>query len=1167
MSIARLSAGTGYRYLLKNIARGDGAEPEHTGGSLAAYYAASGYPPGVWLGRGLAGVGGGAGLVAGSAVSEEQMGRLFGAGRDPVTGQALGRPYRTPAGGPNVKASVAGFDLTFSVPKSVSVLWALADEPTRNLIVAAHHDAVAQVLAVAERDVIRTRVGHAGLAQVETRGVIAAGFDHYDSRAGDPQLHTHLTLANRLQGPDARWRTLYSRRLFQAAVALSETYDALLADHITGSLGLGWEWRQRGPGRNPARELAAVPPELVTEFSKRSAAIDTAKDAAIATFTQTHGRAPTAAETLKIRQRVTLSTRDPKHTQSLADYTAAWRERAAAVLGQDPSAWAQQVTEKHTHVRMRTAEDVTAGDVEVLAAAVLDGVELRRSTWSRWNLQAEACRAMTARGLQFSTPADLLVVRDRVTAAAVDRSVLLNTPAVAAVPERWRDSVDGRSVFAFPETYTSTRILAAEDRLLVCAEDTTGPVAVAPAATPAAAVTANANAVGEEGQRAVVAQICSSGRVCDVLIGPAGAGKSTAMGALRHAWEASHGGGSVTALAPSAAAARVLAREIGASAETTAQWIAQQAGTDRRLQRLADLQRRRDRRAAAGIPAGDLDDAIATAVREFDRWRLRPGQLLIVDEASMCDTHTLDALAAQAKTAQAKVLLVGDPSQLAAVGPGGAFTMLTHARPDTPELTAVHRFREPDGAIRTWEAHASIALRRGDATALDTYTSHDRIHDGGNRDAALDAAYQAWRADQQRGLSSLLIAVDNDTVTALNRKAHDDLAAAGRVTADEGVTLADGTVASVGDRIVTRRVDRHLPDGTTSPRRTPSGALTAGYVTNGAAFTVTDINPDGSVTVRADRGRPVTLPATYVAEHVQLGYAVTAHRAQGATVDTAHLVAAPGMTREALYVALTRGRLANHAHVTTTDTDRGDVDRLQNHPPQTAREVLTGILASTGQPASAHQTISDLQAKATRPGQVWGEYQTIAADAHRRRIQQLLATPDPRASALARISTTGDAAGPGLDDLVAAVRYGDAYGLDANRLLPTIAATSTDLDEITNRYAGHAAAAARARHYRPVVPLVPGTSTPSAVNGITDPDTRTALLDREHLLAAAQQAAGITTPAAATPVMPRSDRAPAPDVPEPTRSAAAQSGIQRQMHVSYPGRHEAQRTRANGVSR
>jgi hypothetical protein len=909
-----------------------------------------------------------------------------------------------------------------------------------------------------------------------------------------------------------------------------------------------------------------VPPEWAAEDTKRSAANDPAKNAAIATFTQTHGRAPTAAEALRIRQRATLSTRDPKHTRPLADYTAAWRERAAAVLGQDPRAWAQQVTGRHVHVRLRSAEDVTVGDVEVLAAAVLDGVQARRSTWTRWNLQAETCRAITARGLQFGTPADLLAVRDRVTAAAVDRSVLLNTPAVAVVPERWRDSVDGRSVFAFPETYTSTRILAAEDRLLVAACDTAGPVAAAPAQAPAALATSTSTseqAVCDSGQEAVVAQICTSGRVCDVLIGPAGAGKSTAMGALRRAWEASHGGGSVTALAPSAAAARVLAGEIGAPAETTAQWIAQQGGADHRLHRLADLQRRRDRRAAAGIPTGDLDDAISTAAREFDRWRLRPGQLLIVDEASMCDTHTLDALVAQAKTAGSKVLLVGDPAQLAAVGPGGAFAMLTHARPDTPELTMVRRFHEPDGTVRTWEADASIALRRGDTTALDIYASHDRIHDVGDRDAALDAAYRAWRSDRARGLSSLLIAADNDTVTALNRKAHDDLVGAGAV-APGGVTLADGTTAGVGDWVITRRVDRHLPDGTTSPRRTPGGALTAGYVTNGAAFTITATSPDGSLTVRADRGRPVTLPAAYVATHVQLGYAVTAHRAQGATVDTAHVLAAPGMTREALYVALTRGRLANHAHVTTRDTGRGDIDRLQDPTPRSPREVLAGILSAAGQPVSAHQTITDLQRRATRPGQIWGEYQTIAADAHRRRVQQLLASAGPHTARFARTDAARDAAGPSLDELVAAVRHGDAYGLDANRLLPAITATSTALAQIIDRYSGHASAAARARRYRPVVPLVAGTTTPTAVTGINDPDTRTALLDREHLLAAAHQAAAVA--ALSAPATRAVDGTPAPRGPG-AAPIAARPGIQPQARIGYPERHAAQRTRTDGLSR
>jgi hypothetical protein len=409
-------------------------------------------------------------------------------------------------------------------------------------------------------------------------------------------------------------------------------------------------------------------------------------------------------------------------------------------------------------------------------------------------------------------------------------------------------------------------------------------------------------------------------------------------------------------------------------------------------------------------------------------------------------------------------------------------------------------------------------------------------------------------------MSSLLIAGYNDTVTTLNRKAHDDLVGAGAVAAG-GVTLSDGTVVSDGDRIITRRVDRHLPDGTTSPRRTPGGALTAGYVTNGAAFSVTTINPDGSLTVRADRGRPVTLPAAYVAGHVQLGYAVTAHRAQGATVDTAHVLAAPGMTREALYVALTRGRLGNHAHVTTRDAGRGDVDRLENPTPRSPREVLAGILSAAGQPVSAHQAITDLQRQATRPGQIWGEYQTIAADAHRLRVQHLLASAGPRAARLAR-TIAREAAEPGLDKLVAAVRHGDAYGIDANRLLPAIAATSTDLDQIIDRYARHASAAARARRYRPVAPLVAGTTTPTAVTGITDPDTRAALLDREHLLAAAQRAAALTGTAQPAPS----------DVPRPHSAEATPPGDTRTRdrqptRTAYPHRRPAQRTHFNEVTR
>lgn len=107
---------------------------------------------------------------------------------------------------------VAGFDCIFTVPKSVSVLWALADDGTREVLYDVHRTAFADVLTVVERDVARTRIGTNGVAQVETRGVVAAAFDHWDSRENDPNLHTHVVIANRVQGPDGSHRVCPRRR-------------------------------------------------------------------------------------------------------------------------------------------------------------------------------------------------------------------------------------------------------------------------------------------------------------------------------------------------------------------------------------------------------------------------------------------------------------------------------------------------------------------------------------------------------------------------------------------------------------------------------------------------------------------------------------------------------------------------------------------------------------------------------------------------------------------------------------------------------------------------------------------------------------------------------------------------------------------------------------------
>ena len=166
-----------------------------------------------------------------------------------------------------MRHAVAGFDLTFSVPKSVSVLWGVADAATQERIADAHHAAVADVIDFFEREVAATRAGisdsDGAVAQVSVAGVAAVAYDHFDSRAGDPQLHTHVVVSNKvLTVMDGRWRSLDGRPVFASVTGLSAHYNALLADRLSRDIGVEWELRQRGADRNPQWEIVGVSDEL-----------------------------------------------------------------------------------------------------------------------------------------------------------------------------------------------------------------------------------------------------------------------------------------------------------------------------------------------------------------------------------------------------------------------------------------------------------------------------------------------------------------------------------------------------------------------------------------------------------------------------------------------------------------------------------------------------------------------------------------------------------------------------------------------------------------------------------------------------------------------------------------------------------------------------------------
>lgn len=1015
MSMSKLSAGAGYKYLLRHTACGDVERDPST--PLTAYYTASGYPPGTWWGSGLAGLG--PELAAGSVVTEDAMSRLYGGGRHPGTEEPLGHAYAvfrstdqriadTVAALPDSmtdsardeavagitkvetarrpRVAVAGFDLTFTAPKSASVLWALADPRTQAVVAAAHRAAVRDALAFLEQRAVHTRVGVNSCAQVPTRGMVAALFDHWDTRTGDPNLHTHVVVANKVQGLDGVWRSLDSRALHHAAVAVSELYDNLFADQLAARVPVNWSWRSRGPRRTPAFEIDDVPDPLLAEFSTRSAAIEAAMTTAMVDFHAAHGRGPTRVETTRIRQRVTTATRPAKTLHRLPDLMAWWRQRAVSLLDHAPhllmtGSWPTPPREHHLPsprdairhgvrqgVRHRlNGTDMTARQilgprapwwplwlrtrrtslsdeaVAHLGDAVIGQVIGRRSTWTRWNLTAEAARL--TRGIRLPTSRDRVELADRVVAAALARCVALDAPEQFTVPASFRRE-DGSSVFTRPDEdrFTHRVILDAETRLLDALTDTAAPRADGHAAARIAGSPQPGRRPGDPlvhlapDQVHAITAIATSGRQLEVLIGPAGTGKTTTLRALRTAWEATHGPGSVIGLAPSSTAAHELSRALGVECENTAKWVHETRGPagTRRRDLIDGLTQRHATATAAGHTPGAtrIERTLARLRAQDERWSLRPGQLLIVDEASLAGTLTLDTLTTHARAAGAKVLLVGDHLQLTAIDAGGAFGLLATA-PHAVELRSLWRF------THRWEAHATRALRHGHSHVLSQYERHGRLHEG-TEEEMLDAAYDAWHTDREHGRTALLIAADTATVTTLNQRAHDDQVAAGHVDPHHSLRLGDGLHAGVGDLVLTRRNDRtlQLPDGS--------------HVRNGTHWTLHAAHPDGSATLRLPEGPTVTVPADYVREHLELGYASTIHRAQGLTVDHAHILASPAMTREALYVAMTRGRITNHAYTPVYDADPGcghlpDLGQL----PPTARELLDRVLTITGREPSA----------------------------------------------------------------------------------------------------------------------------------------------------------------------------------------------------------------------
>ena len=754
-----------------------------------------------------------------------------------------------------MKSAVAGYEVVFAPPKSVSVAWALCDRDTRELIVSLHRQAVKDTLTHLENNAAFTRQGNWGEAQVDIQGITAAIFEHWDSRTGDPHLHTHVPISAKVKRADGEWTTLDTRTIHASAVVMSEFYNSRLRDLFRDH---GAEWIERPADgvdvKRPVWELAEVPNELLIAFSQRGRQVETDRAARIVAFRAEHGREPSPKELLEIGRRAQYGTRDVKQApRSLAEHLWRWREFAGGLVD------VEQLDGLGQRVFGGTGEPLSAVDIDAIAKQTRFVVADHYSHWTRWNVDAEAHR-QTAR-LRFATDA-----REAVIAAVADAvinapdTIALRGPALVAEPGALRRR-DGESVFIEhnSQRYTTEQTLREEAALVAWARRRGGHrLSTETLEQALAGVSLNA------GQRRMVTEFARSGRRVQLALAPAGAGKTTAMKVFAQAWRTA--GGRVYALGPSARAAQELGESIDAVPHTLHQ----------------------------------VTTALTVGIAE-QRFDFRAGDVLIIDEAAMSGTHTLHGVVRYALRRGADVRLIGDDKQLGAVEAGGAIRLIAH------DVGAV-RFRDIVRFTDPHQATASLRIRDGDPAGLRYYLECNWV-ESGSRETMRDAAQRAWRADLDAGWQTLLIVPTNEDVVNLNLQARAQRLRRGEVDSERAVTLHDGTAASVGDWIVTRENNRTLAvfTGADFVKNGDTWHVVA-IEADGAL----------QVRHRTHRGTAI-LPPEYVHTHVELAYATTINRVQGMTSDhSSHTVVPNNMTREQLYTATTRARGANRMYVQTT---------------------------------------------------------------------------------------------------------------------------------------------------------------------------------------------------------------------------------------------------------
>jgi hypothetical protein len=655
---------------------------------------------------------------------------------------------------------------------------------------------------------------------------------------------------------------------------LSAVYHAGLRSELTRRLGLEWKTPEHG-----IAEIEGIPKEVLAEFSQRTRDIDQRLDTKLERFEASMGREPSDRERWQLEREAVLDSRPAKpHDVSLSDLRHDWQQRTIE-LGHDPGLLVRRAVGRHLDAAVdQVAEQIVAEALKSLAG--------RQSSWRPAELLRELAAALPTTTAIDS--AELTTLLETLACeVAEERCVDISRPTPTGVELRR----DGRPVTepTVDRTLTTRSILDEEEGLVEWARRRHRQQPVRPR-----------RLIATLGQGLSTGQIAAATAVAghsglELIVGPAGAGKTTALAAALKTLELHQR--SVFGVAPTATAAEVLAAETDMAADT--------------------LDKLLHEHGQPGRPP----------MPEYD---LPAGATLVMDEAGAVSTPKLAELAQLADQKQWRVVLVGDPRQFAAVGRGGMFGHLVDTL-GAVELDEVHRF------THQWEAKASLQLRAGNPVALDIYHQQGRIHAGTPEEMEAEII-GAWKQARDAGQTVALMANSNETVNRLNNNCQQLLIDAGQLDPAGGSMDTGNEILHGGDEVVTRRNDRTL--------KTSRGLM----VKNRDHWTIQKVYADGTITVTGPTGT-VILPADYVRGHVELGYAQTSQASQGRTVDTALLLLDTSTDTRGIYTPMTRGRDANHAYVAIEENQTGaDVlthaasREWADHPAVARRAQLNGDL-------------------------------------------------------------------------------------------------------------------------------------------------------------------------------------------------------------------------------